>query len=406
MKTSPEGTSLYPFGDDYEITNGIVTRYVSVEGLGVIAKRTTGGPAPGTYWLHSDRLGSIQAITSDGSDPTRPAGTIVFRQTYRPYGETLSQTGDHRESRGWIDQRNDFETGLTHLHARHFDPKLGTFLGPDPSDPTRPGVGMSRYIYGLGDPLNGTDRFGLQKDRCEGMIEECRSYAVTIDITAFYGGSFLPAGHPLGIAMDMAWNAPPPGPAPTTGDGNGGSGTATPSPAPAPPPPPPAPNRKPSPKSPPKCSPVTSLNSGDMRSVALTTDSGLPVTSLDNSPVARPAGWDPHFFTARGASAGPAAFVELANFRQGGAWDAQRAGSTSGAVNRSFIDYANISIGLYASAAHIPERLTLGITNTYALFRSRFNEDMDGEYTFIPRRLTDNIHTGYSPQNSGQVCTP
>ena len=46
-KTSSQGTSLYPFGDDYEITNGVVTKYISVEGLGVIAKRVgTGRPAP------------------------------------------------------------------------------------------------------------------------------------------------------------------------------------------------------------------------------------------------------------------------------------------------------------------------------------------------------------------------
>ena len=44
LKTSPQGTSLYPFGDDYEITNGVVTKYFSVEGLGVIAKPVTGGP--------------------------------------------------------------------------------------------------------------------------------------------------------------------------------------------------------------------------------------------------------------------------------------------------------------------------------------------------------------------------
>ena len=158
MKASPEGTSLYPFGDDYEITNAVVTKYISIEGLGVVAKRVTGGPAPGTYWLHTDRLGSIQAITSDGSDPNRPAGTIVFRHAYRPYGETLSQTGDHTESRGWIDQRNDSESGLTYLHARYFDPKLGIFLSPDPIGLSG---GMNEYGYGLGDPTNSADPSGL-----------------------------------------------------------------------------------------------------------------------------------------------------------------------------------------------------------------------------------------------------
>jgi hypothetical protein len=57
-----------------------------------------------------------------------------------------------------------------YLHARYFDPQLGTFLSPDPI-----GVegGMNQYGYGLGDPVNGTDRTGLVKDECED-IEGCR----------------------------------------------------------------------------------------------------------------------------------------------------------------------------------------------------------------------------------------
>jgi RHS repeat-associated protein len=153
-KSSPAGESLYPFGDEYEITDGVVTKYVTVDGLGVIGKRVTGGPAPGTYWLHTDRLGSIQAVT----DAT---GSAVFRRTYRPYGETLAEDGAHAESRGWIDQRNDLETGLTYLHARYFDPQLGVFLSPDPI-----GVagGLNQYGYGFGDPVNNADPSGLLPD--------------------------------------------------------------------------------------------------------------------------------------------------------------------------------------------------------------------------------------------------
>lgn len=155
-KVSAQGTSLYPFGDDYEITNGVTTKYISVEGLGVIAKKVTGGATPGTYWIHTDRLGSIQAIT-------KATGEEAHRRTYRPYGETLGTSGTHTESRGWIDQRNDPETGLTYLHARYSDPKLGIFLSPDPI-----GVagGMNLYGYGLGNPLRWTDRSGLASQVC------------------------------------------------------------------------------------------------------------------------------------------------------------------------------------------------------------------------------------------------
>jgi len=153
-KSSAAGESLYPFGDEYEITDGVVTKYIAVDGLGIVAKRVTGGPAPGTYWLHADRQGSIQAVTDT-------AGAVVFRKTYRPYGETLAEGGTHTESRGWIDQRNDPETGLTYLHARYFDPQLGIFLSPDPI-----GIagGINLYGYGLGDPINLSDRSGLNPD--------------------------------------------------------------------------------------------------------------------------------------------------------------------------------------------------------------------------------------------------
>jgi RHS repeat-associated protein len=55
------------------------------------------------------------------------------------------------------------EYARIYLHARYFDPRLGVFLSPDPI-----GVagGMNLYGYGLGNPVNGTDRSGLLKDPC------------------------------------------------------------------------------------------------------------------------------------------------------------------------------------------------------------------------------------------------
>lgn len=206
-KTNGSTTSLYPFGDDYEITNGVMTKYISVEGLGVVAKKVTGGSNPGTYWIHTDRLGSIDAVT-------RGDGSIAFQRTYRPYGETLAQSGSHTESRGWIDQRNDSETGLTYLHARYFDPQLGTFLSPDPI-----GVagGMNLYAYGLGNPVNGTDRSGLLKDQCAEGDTNCRKYSEEITVTAYFS--------PLQVLLNVLWYSPPiPTPQPTTSDPTGGGG--------------------------------------------------------------------------------------------------------------------------------------------------------------------------------------
>jgi RHS repeat-associated protein len=152
-KTAGANTSLYPV-DEYEITNGVVTKYLSFKRLGVVAKRATSGGSTSTYWLHSDRSGSVQVVT-DGS------GVETFRRKFRPYGETLAQSGSHTESRGWIGERHDTETGLTFLNARYYHPTLGKFISPDPLHPTAPGVGLNRYAYGLGNPITLSDPSGL-----------------------------------------------------------------------------------------------------------------------------------------------------------------------------------------------------------------------------------------------------
>jgi len=146
-KTSSSTTLKYPFGDDYEINGTTVTKYFNA-GFGVIAKKV------GTtlYWLHADRLGSINA-TTDGS------GAEVLRRSYRSYGELLGQTGTHTESLGYIGQRTDSETGLTYLHARYYDSQLGMFLSPDPI-----GADSHTYRYSAGDPINGLDPSGLDED--------------------------------------------------------------------------------------------------------------------------------------------------------------------------------------------------------------------------------------------------
>jgi RHS repeat-associated protein len=222
-KSSPLGTSYYPFGDDAEITNAVITKYVSVEGLGVIAKRVGTGPGSVTYWVHTDRLGSIQAV-SDG------AGQLVQRRTYRPYGETLAQAGA-TESRGWIDQRNDPETGLTYLHARYFDPQLGVFLSPDPI-----GVegGLNLYSYAFGNPLNLTDRSGLAASHCsETSVFGPSGFSVGLTCSDVGGGSslveslhnwFMAIVHNLG-------NRPQPGER-NPGGGREDNGTSTKEPAP------------------------------------------------------------------------------------------------------------------------------------------------------------------------------
>ena len=165
-------------GDDYEVMNGVITKYISVAGLGVVAKRVGPAASATTFWMHTDQQGTIQAIT-DGT------GAEVLRRAFRPYGDRISVTGTHVETRGWIDQRTD-ETGLTYLHARYYDRVLGLFISPDPLRPAQPGVGTNPFAYGADNPVNASDRSGLYWCPYPNWCED-------IDVTPGGGGNALPS---------------------------------------------------------------------------------------------------------------------------------------------------------------------------------------------------------------------
>ncbi len=144
-------TSIYPFGDDYEVTASEVTTYVSAPGLGVVAKLVTSVTATTPYWIHTDRMGSFNVVTNQ-------VGHQELRRTYRAYGETQTQEGTHAESRGYISQRFDAAASLTYLHARYYDPRAGLFVSPDPIGPAG---GINGYGYAGGNPTMFVDQTGL-----------------------------------------------------------------------------------------------------------------------------------------------------------------------------------------------------------------------------------------------------
>ena len=227
-KTAPGGTTLYPLGDDYEIKDGVATKYLRLGGP-PIAKRV----GATSYWLHADRLGSVQAVTD-------AAGQNALRRTYRPYGQKIADSTSHWEPLGYIGERLDEETGLTYLHARYYDSELGTFVSPDTLDPDTPGVGYVRFGYSGGDPVNRIDPSGKMMVitclRFESGIEYCLSpiniggdLGVTTIIIGV-GAQPPPPPPPPPTPPETPRPAPPEGPNPGEGEGPGG----LPGPLPAP----------------------------------------------------------------------------------------------------------------------------------------------------------------------------
>ncbi len=107
--------------------------------------------------LHLDGLGSVRAVTNE-------AGLATERTAYRPFGEETPLTPVSAlglpETKGFIGERFDDQSGLQYLNARYYDPKLAMFIQPDWWEVMRPGVGTNRYAYSSNDPVNGRDPSG------------------------------------------------------------------------------------------------------------------------------------------------------------------------------------------------------------------------------------------------------
>ena len=143
-KVSGAGTTLY-LGDDLELSGGVWTKYLMTD-----AKRVGTGGSAVTTWLHRDHLSSIRVSTN-------AAGAEVERTVYGAFG---APEPGLLQSRGYIGERYDAETGLQFLNARYYDPALGRFLSPDDWDPLLAGVGTNRYAYGFNNPINVFDPSG------------------------------------------------------------------------------------------------------------------------------------------------------------------------------------------------------------------------------------------------------
>jgi len=110
--------------------------------------------------LHTDQLGSVRVMT--GAD-----GALAKEVTYRPFGEAVAFVTDPAalpETKGFIGERFDADSGLQYLNARYYDPKLGMFIQPDWFEVTKAGVGTNRYAYSFNDPVNLSDPEGNDID--------------------------------------------------------------------------------------------------------------------------------------------------------------------------------------------------------------------------------------------------
>jgi RHS repeat-associated protein len=106
-------------------------------------------------YFHNDISGSPVAATDE-------SGRLLWKESYRPYGERLLNEASPNANRLWFTGKpQDPDTGLSYLGARYYSPQLGRFMGIDPKavDPGDP-HSFNRYAYANNNPYKFVDPDG------------------------------------------------------------------------------------------------------------------------------------------------------------------------------------------------------------------------------------------------------
>ena len=102
-----------------------------------------------TYFLHTDQIGSIRAITDS-------AGQVVARFEYEPFGLLSMSTGSAAsDAHRFTGKAQDSGTGLYYFGARYYDPQAGRFISRDPAS-----QGLNWHVYCFNNPQRYIDADG------------------------------------------------------------------------------------------------------------------------------------------------------------------------------------------------------------------------------------------------------
>lgn len=116
--------------------------------------------SPGTFaaekvtYYHWDVSGSPVAATDE-------QGNVVWRKSYKPYGEETQTPSAPAESRSFTGHVLDTNTGLLYTGARYYDPTIGRFMAVDPAPFSEKNThSFNRYAYGNNNPYRYIDPDG------------------------------------------------------------------------------------------------------------------------------------------------------------------------------------------------------------------------------------------------------
>jgi len=106
-----------------------------------------------TYRIISDQLGSPRLVVDAAS------GQVVQQLDYDEFGRVQNDTSPGFQPFGFAEGLYEQSTGLVRFGARDYDTKTGRWTSKDPI--LFAGKSSNIYCYGLSDPINSIDIFGL-----------------------------------------------------------------------------------------------------------------------------------------------------------------------------------------------------------------------------------------------------
>lgn len=194
LKTGGGTTTAFAYDEaghllgEYDATGTPIQETVWFAGTPVATLRS--GNA--MYYVHTDQLGTPRMIT-------RPLdNAMMWRWDSDPFGvtqpnENPAGAGAFRYNLRLPGQYADAETGLYYNGFRDYNPATGRYVE---SDPIGLGGGINNYAYVGGNPLTGSDPFGLidvgqfPKEYVPGPFHESpfANHATLVTAGAFIGG--------------------------------------------------------------------------------------------------------------------------------------------------------------------------------------------------------------------------
>jgi RHS repeat-associated protein len=96
---------------------------------------------------------------------------VVWRESYRPYGERLTKSAAAKANDVWFTSRRLDSTGLVYMGARYYDPVTGRFVSTDPKGFDEGNVqSFNRYEYANDNPYRYVDPDGKASLAIEGLV--------------------------------------------------------------------------------------------------------------------------------------------------------------------------------------------------------------------------------------------